>query len=357
MHRRKHADGIYSHGLNRFEGLIHAIQDGHIDPAGAPTPIGRIGSIERWDGNHGLGPFNATLAMERAVEMARTQGVGIVPLRNTNHWMRGGTYGLLAANKGCIGLCFTNTIALMAAWGFSGRPETQSTRITCRQITSADAKRVIGNNPLIISAPGAPDEPPWFWTWQCPSFPSARCKCWRKQTKSCPSREGSMQGATCPRPLPTSLNAWQPAPMGFWKGTGLATDVGPAGGIPGGWRLHRRYHRHRLRKERVSGVCRTDPQAIGVHQDLEQVRRRLVDLAPRPRHRYVANPTRKPQIRGPRHHGSMARFRVTPRQLEASLKSTERRLCPLSRRQQAGYCRARRLHDKRFGYAPVLCRV
>ena len=47
-----------------------------------------------------------------------------VSLRNTNHWMRGGTYGLQAARETCIGICMTNTKPNMPAWG--GREDISS---------------------------------------------------------------------------------------------------------------------------------------------------------------------------------------------------------------------------------------
>ena len=34
------------------------------------------------------------------MEIAREHGIGVVALRNANHWMRGGTYGQQAAEKG-----------------------------------------------------------------------------------------------------------------------------------------------------------------------------------------------------------------------------------------------------------------
>ena len=57
------------------------------------------------------------LAMERAITMAAENGLGSVAMNNTNHWMRAGNYGWQAVESGCIGICFTNTIPNMPAWG------------------------------------------------------------------------------------------------------------------------------------------------------------------------------------------------------------------------------------------------
>lgn len=95
--------GVYSHGLNRFPRVVSYLEKGEIDPLARAECISRMGSMERWDGHRGFGPLNAQRAMERACALAKENGVGIVALGNNNHWMRGGTYGWLAAEKGCIG--------------------------------------------------------------------------------------------------------------------------------------------------------------------------------------------------------------------------------------------------------------
>ena len=128
-------DGVYSHGLNRFPVFIKSIKEGLIDPHVEPELIDTNGLIERWEGNLAPGMYNATKAMNRAIDLAKTHGIGCVAVRNTNHWMRGGTYGWQAADAGCIGICFTNTIANMPPWG-GKEPR-------------------LGNNPLVISVPRA----------------------------------------------------------------------------------------------------------------------------------------------------------------------------------------------------------
>ena len=126
-------DGVYSHGVNRFPRVIDYIEKGYIDVKAKPSKVSSMGAFERWDGHLGLGNVNAKLSMDRAVELAREFGIGCVALANTNHWLRGGSYGWQAAAAGCIGICWTNTQPNMPAWG--GRD------------------RRIGNNPLIMAVP------------------------------------------------------------------------------------------------------------------------------------------------------------------------------------------------------------
>src|SRR5437588_4253588 len=126
-------DGVASHGLNRFPRFMRMIARGVVDVHARPTCIGTAGALERWDGQRGPGNLNAFESMARAIALSRDRGIGCVALANTNHWMRGGTYGWQAAEAGIIGLCWTNTMPNMPPWG-------------------ADAPR-IGNNPLVIGVP------------------------------------------------------------------------------------------------------------------------------------------------------------------------------------------------------------
>ena len=125
--------GVYSHGLNRFPRVVEYLKKGEIDPKVKAEKIMGFGAFERWDGHRGFGPLNAKLAMDRAVELAKEFGMGIVALGNNNHWMRGGSYGWQAADQGCIGICWSNTCPNMPAWG--------------------GMDRKIGNNPLIFAVP------------------------------------------------------------------------------------------------------------------------------------------------------------------------------------------------------------
>lgn len=126
-------DGVYSHGLNRFPSFVQLVKDGLIDVQAEPGCVSATGVIEHWDGKFGAGMYNATVAMDLATSLAKEHGVGLVTLKNTNHWMRGGSYGWQAADEGCIGICTTNTIANMPPWG------------------GKEAR--LGNNPIVIAVP------------------------------------------------------------------------------------------------------------------------------------------------------------------------------------------------------------
>lgn len=133
IHSESTLDGINSHGINRVPIFLDYITKGLVKINPTPSIVASMGSIERWEGNLGSGVLNAITCTDRAILLAKEHGIGMVALRNTNHWMRGGTYGWRAAEQGCISIMFTNTTPNMPAWG--------------------GKENRIGNNPLVISIP------------------------------------------------------------------------------------------------------------------------------------------------------------------------------------------------------------
>ncbi len=133
VHTESTLDGVNSHGINRVPLFIKYVKKGLVKVDAEAEKVESFGAIERWDGNFGSGIINATKCTNRAIELAKIHGMGLVALRNTNHWMRGGTYGWQAADAGCISILFTNTQPNMPPWG------------------GKDSR--LGNNPLIVSIP------------------------------------------------------------------------------------------------------------------------------------------------------------------------------------------------------------
>lgn len=198
---RNSLDGIYSHGVNRFPRVIGYIDKGEIDSTAIATPELKLGAFERWNGHRGFGPLNATLAMDRACELAKEHGIGIVALGDNNHWMRGGSYGWQAADKGCIGICWSNTMPNMPAWGGKDRK--------------------IGNNPFIMAVPRS-------------NGSHVVVDCAVSQFSYGKIEEARLKGQQLPVPGgydtegnlttdPAEIEkTWRVLPMGYWKGSGLS---------------------------------------------------------------------------------------------------------------------------------------
>ena len=194
-------DGIYSHGVNRFPRVVEYLDKGEINPEVIATCDASFGAIERWNGHRGFGPLNAKQAMDRAVELAKQYGIGLVALGNNNHWMRGGSYGWQAANQGCIGICWSNTQPNMPAWGAKDRR--------------------IGNNPFILAVPKSNGN-------------HVVVDCAVSQFSYGKIEEAKLKGQQLPVPggydengnLTTDPVAiektWRVLPMGYWKGSGIS---------------------------------------------------------------------------------------------------------------------------------------
>ena len=193
-------DGVYTHGINRFPRFVVTIRNGCVNPLAEPEVTARLGALERWDGHKGPGNLNALAAMERAIALGREHGVGCVALGNTNHWMRGGTYGWQAAEAGLIGLCWTNTMPNLPPWG--------------------GAERVIGNNPLIIAVPRAGG--PVVLDMAMSQFSYGALESYRKRGELLPIDGGFDADGNLTRDPGAIEQSWRPLPAGYWKGSGLA---------------------------------------------------------------------------------------------------------------------------------------
>jgi 3-dehydro-L-gulonate 2-dehydrogenase len=194
-------DGVYSHGVNRFPRLISYIEKGYIDIKAKPTKVASIGAFERWNGNRGMGNLNAKLCMDRAIELSKTYGVGVVALGNTNHWMRGGTYGWQAANAGCVGICWTNTMPNMPAWGAKDRR--------------------IGNNPFVMSVPRSNGQH-LVVDMAMAQFSYGKIEETKLRGEQLPVAGGyDSQGQLTTDPVEIE-KTWRVLPIGFWKGSGLS---------------------------------------------------------------------------------------------------------------------------------------
>jgi len=193
-------DGVYTHGLNRFPVFVQYVQEGLIDSNAMPTLIDQMGAIERWDGNLGPGVLNAEFGMARAITLAKANGIGCVALRNTNHWMRGGTYGWQAAEAGCISISFTNTIANLPPWG------------------GIDPR--LGNNPLVVAIPRKGGHVVLDMAITQYSF--GKLYQYKAAGEQLPLPGGYDADGNLTTDPAAIIESQRPLPVGFWKGSGLA---------------------------------------------------------------------------------------------------------------------------------------
>ncbi len=193
-------DGIYTHGVNRFPRFVNYVKAGHVLPQAVPSLQHKFGGLEQWNGQLGPGPLNAMAATEAVMQLARKHGIGCVALSNTNHWMRGGTYGWQAAKAGFVFIGFTNTTAIMPAWG------------------ALDAR--LGNNPLVIALPYQDEAIVLDMAMSQFSYGSMEQAV--LQDKQLPVAGGYDNEGEITTDPAGILSSKRPLPIGYWKGAGLA---------------------------------------------------------------------------------------------------------------------------------------
>jgi len=193
-------DGVYSHGVNRFPRFVSTIRNGSVDPAAEPSCLSALGALERWDGRLGPGNLNAQTCMDRAIALARAHGIACIALGNTNHWMRGGSYGWQAADAGFIALCWTNTMPNLPPWGA--------------------INPVIGNNPLVLAVPRPAGH--FVLDMAMSQFSYGALENYRRLGQPLPV-PGGYDSAGQLTSDPAAIEASQrPLPIGYWKGSGLS---------------------------------------------------------------------------------------------------------------------------------------
>jgi 3-dehydro-L-gulonate 2-dehydrogenase len=193
-------DGVNSHGINRFPRFIKNTLAGFVKPDAVPARIHSFGSLEQWDGNLGPGPLNATFATDRAIELAGINGIGLVTLANTNHWMRGGTYGWQAAKKGFVLICWTNTCPNMPAWG------------------ATDPR--LGNNPFVFSVPY--NNEAIVLDFAMSQYSYGKMESLKNEGRMLDHPGGFNKKGEMTTDPAEILESWRVLPVGYWKGAGLS---------------------------------------------------------------------------------------------------------------------------------------
>lgn len=200
VHAQSSADGIYSHGLNRVPRFIEFIEAGYIKVKGKPSLVKAFGSLEVYNGNLGVGISNAMFASERAMQLAREHGIGLVGLNNTTHWMRGGTYGLEVANQGYVGIMWTNTESIMPPWG------------------GVDAK--LGNNPFVMAVPSV--KGPVLLDMAMSQFSYGKLETLELAGEMLPIDGGYDVESKLTKDPGAILESMRILPTGYWKGSSMA---------------------------------------------------------------------------------------------------------------------------------------
>jgi 3-dehydro-L-gulonate 2-dehydrogenase len=193
-------DGVNSHGINRVPMFIEYIENGTVKIDAEAEKVEAFGMMERWDGHQGPGIINATICTDRAIELAKTHGMGLVALRNNNHWMRAGTYGRMAADAGCMAICFTNTQPNMPPWG--------------------GKESRTGNNPIVMAIPRKGGH--IVMDMAVSQFAFGKINQYRLEGKKLPYPGGWDLDDNLSDDPEAILKKQRGLPIGYWKGSALS---------------------------------------------------------------------------------------------------------------------------------------
>ncbi|CCI85646.1 Ldh family oxidoreductase [Lactobacillus pasteurii] len=128
--------GIQSHGMQRMVRYYKGIQKGTMKVDAEPEVVFETPVSAVIDGHDGMGQLNGVFAMNLAIKKAKENGVGIVSVRNSNHYGIAGYYAKMAAKEGMLGFSSTNSEAIM--------------------VPTYASKAMIGSNPQAWCLPADP---------------------------------------------------------------------------------------------------------------------------------------------------------------------------------------------------------
>ena len=131
--------GTTTHGTIGLRGYIRQIRKGGMNPK---ADIEILREAPTWavvDGHAGLGVVTSYKATQLAIAKAKADTIGMVWVKNSNHFAAAGYYAMMCAEADMFGMAMTNADISLSAPGSAGR--------------------VIGNNPFAYGAP-AGESPP-----------------------------------------------------------------------------------------------------------------------------------------------------------------------------------------------------
>ncbi|WP_333861120.1 Ldh family oxidoreductase [Clostridium sp.] len=128
--------GIESHGIQRLVKYYSEIKEGLIKVDSRPKIIKETPVSAVLDAQAGMGQLTGKKAMNIAIKKAKTSGIGMVVVRNSNHYGIAGYYAKMAEEEGLLGISMTNSPAVI--------------------VPTFGKDAMLGTNPIAISMPAKP---------------------------------------------------------------------------------------------------------------------------------------------------------------------------------------------------------
>ncbi len=131
--------GIDSHGVARLKFYYGGLKSGMVLPNAESRIITETPATALVDAGGGMGAPVSYRAMKMAIQKAQQVGLGMVTVRNSNHYGIAGYYAMMALAEGCIGMSMTNSaVFVVPTFGKDAR---------------------LGTNPIALAAPAGKERP------------------------------------------------------------------------------------------------------------------------------------------------------------------------------------------------------
>jgi len=100
--------GVFSHGTQQLGSYIPLLTEGKLNTSPKPAVVSESESSITVDGDGGLGYFAGFLAIEMAIEKARSSGMAVATTSNHGHFGSAGHYTRKAVQADCFGLAVSS---------------------------------------------------------------------------------------------------------------------------------------------------------------------------------------------------------------------------------------------------------
>lgn len=124
--------GVGHHDIDSVYNRAKSVIDNKINGNPEFRLASSFGALESYDGDNGLGELCTHFVMERSIEIAQKLGIGLVTIRNSNHFLSAAPFNEIANERGFFTIVMSKSPAGLSLPG-------------------AD-KNIIGNNPFGFSA-------------------------------------------------------------------------------------------------------------------------------------------------------------------------------------------------------------
>lgn len=109
---------VQSHGIVRLPAYIERMENGVVNKdANMKFFNNNFAAVSTLDADNGMGQVAGFKAMNEAMKIARLYGIGMVAVKNSNHFGVASYYSMMALKEDMIGLVMTNASPAIAPFG------------------------------------------------------------------------------------------------------------------------------------------------------------------------------------------------------------------------------------------------